>query len=172
MKGAVMSNLVPVDEAQSLVAQAQAGDSHALSLVIEQTKRGAFPLHFSDPADQAARDLIAQVTSDPLTQGVWHHQAVQLREELEGPDPSPLVRLLARRAVLCWLQCHVADLLEQRDLLKPQSMKEATFWRERQDAAHKRFLSACKTLAQVRKLAVPMVQVNISERAINVQAAG
>ena len=38
------------------------------------------------------------------------------------------------------------------------------------DHAHRRYLSAIRTLAQVRKLLVPVVQVNIADRQVNVGA--
>jgi hypothetical protein len=37
---------------------------------------------------------------------------------------------------------------------------------------HARFLSAVRTLAQVRKLAVPALQVNIAKNQVNVAGAG
>ncbi len=37
--------------------------------------------------------------------------------------------------------------------------------------AHKRYLSAIKTLALVRKLAVPVLQVNIARKQVNVAGA-
>jgi hypothetical protein len=36
------------------------------------------------------------------------------------------------------------------------------------DGAHKHYLSSLKTLAVVRKLAVPVLQVNIARRQVNV----
>jgi hypothetical protein len=40
------------------------------------------------------------------------------------------------------------------------------------DKAHARFLTAVRTLAQVRKLALPTLQVNIAKNQINVAEAG
>jgi hypothetical protein len=37
---------------------------------------------------------------------------------------------------------------------------------ERRDRAHRRFLSAIKALAQVRRLLVPMVQMNVAENQV------
>ena len=37
---------------------------------------------------------------------------------------------------------------------------------ERSDRAHRRYLSAIKALAQVRRLLVPMVQVKVAERQV------
>jgi hypothetical protein len=38
------------------------------------------------------------------------------------------------------------------------------------DAANKRFLSAVKALAVVRKLAIPALQINVARRQVNVVA--
>jgi hypothetical protein len=40
------------------------------------------------------------------------------------------------------------------------------------DATNKRFLAAVKTLVLVRKLAVPVLQVDIAKRQVNVVAVG
>jgi hypothetical protein len=39
------------------------------------------------------------------------------------------------------------------------------------DRAHRRYLSAIKTLATVRKLALPVLQVNIAKKQVNVAGA-
>ena len=44
------------------------------------------------------------------------------------------------------------------------------FHQRRIDHAHKRYLSALRTLDQVRKLALPVLQVNIARRQVNVAA--
>lgn len=89
----------------------------------------------------------------------------ELREELQGPNPSPIERLLVDRAVACWLQVQEADLGYAE--LKKCSFVQAEFFLKRQDRAHRRFLSAMKTLATVRKMALPAIQVNIGKNQVN-----
>ncbi len=48
------------------------------------------------------------------------------------------------------------------------SIKQADFHQRRIDRAHGRFLSAVRTLATVRKLALPVLQVNIARRQVTV----
>ena len=43
---------------------------------------------------------------------------------------------------------------------------------KRLDRAQRRYLAASKTLAQMRKLRVPAVQVNIGEKQVNVAGGG
>ena len=84
-----------------------------------------------------------------------------LRRELEGSAPSPLEQLLVDRIVACWLQVQEADFRMAR--LPECSIAKATFLQKRQDKAHRRFLSAVKSLAQVRKMELPSLQVNFAE---------
>jgi hypothetical protein len=52
------------------------------------------------------------------------------------------------------------------------TLRQADYHRRRIDAAHSRFLSAVKTLATVRKLALPALQVNIGANQVNVAQSG
>jgi hypothetical protein len=91
-----------------------------------------------------------------------------LRAELGGPQPSPIERLLAERAALCWLDCHGADLVAEVEGRKGMDAKARDYHDRRRERAHRRYLSALKTLAQIRKLALPAIQVNIGGQQVNV----
>jgi hypothetical protein len=88
----------------------------------------------------------------------------QMREELAGPNPSPLEVLGAERVTSCWLQLHYAELLYNQELPK-LTLSEDDYHQKRLDRLHKRYLSAMRSLAQVRKLLKPKVaQINIGEK--------
>jgi hypothetical protein len=90
----------------------------------------------------------------------------RLRAELEGPSPNAIERLLAERAVYGWL---VVWQYESALVHAPElTNKQSEFHQRRIDAAHRRFLSAVRTLAQVRKLGIPSIQVNIGQNQVNV----
>jgi hypothetical protein len=84
----------------------------------------------------------------------------QLRAEIVGTDPTPLERLLVERVVTCWLRLH---LQENR-----AAARSGQHGGGRDDRAVFRaqriYLAAIKTLATVRKLAVPALQVNIAKK--------
>jgi hypothetical protein len=89
-----------------------------------------------------------------------------VRSELAGPDPTPMERLLAERAALCWMlvswyenSAHNCDRM---------SIAQANHHQLKIDRAHSRFLSAVRTLVQVRKLALPTLQLNIARNQVNV----
>src|SRR5262245_1492710 len=89
-----------------------------------------------------------------------------LRAELAGSDPPPLERLLVERVVACWLHLHHLELIYAgKESLSVQlgAYYERCLW-----AAERRYLTSIRTLALVRTLAVPVLQVNIARRQVNV----
>ena len=73
-----------------------------------------------------------------------------MKNELGGPSPSPLERLLIERVAACWLQLNYADAVaaQARDV----SLKQAELALRRQAKAHKCYLTAIGALATVRRL--------------------
>jgi len=51
-----------------------------------------------------------------------------------------------------------------------RTIVQGDYQQRRMDRAHKRYLSAIKALALVRKLALPVLQVNIARKQVNVAA--
>ena len=84
-------------------------------------------------------------------------------EELAGPNPSPLEKVLAERVAISRFRCYYYECLCAMGLRKDTLNLDA-HKHKRLAAAQKDFLSACRTLAQVRKLELPFVQVNVAER--------
>ena len=62
-----------------------------------------------------------------------------------------------------WIAAHHADGIAGRFLDKGGTLAQDDFYRCWQDSAHKRLLAARKTLATVRRLALPVLltQVNV-----------
>ena len=92
--------------------------------------------------------------------------AEHLRAGLAGSDPSDLELLLIERICCCWLAVQHADVVEFE--CGGATLPEGEYVQRRHDRAHRRFLSACKALAQVRKLLGPNIQVNVAEQQVNI----
>ena len=116
------------------------------------------------------RLIAATAVNDPLMRELFAVAARDLREELGGTHPTPLERLLAERIAACWLQLQHAEALHARGS-KDSDPKRGDYHQRRLDRAHRRYLSAIRTLAQVRRLLKPgtpqVAQINIAERQIN-----
>jgi hypothetical protein len=85
-----------------------------------------------------------------------------MRSQLAGTDPTPLERLLVDRVLIGWLALHEAEVGYER--AGSLTIAQADFYRRRLDSLHRRFLSAIRTLATVRRLAVPILRVNLAEK--------
>jgi hypothetical protein len=76
-----------------------------------------------------------------------------LKNELAGPKPSPLEKLLVDRVVLCWAQMHLGDLdaIQRSQAGQPHRVDVE----RRLAGLQARYLAAIKQLAVVRKLVLP-----------------
>lgn len=106
--------------------------------------------------------------NDPLTEEALVARLDHMRAEVAGPDPSPLEVLLTERICSLWLLIEVLECLVSaqlssdlpREQRSPMSFLQHVFkW---QESANRRFLSAIRELARVRKLQsnVPGIQYN------------
>jgi hypothetical protein len=122
-------------------------------------------------ATRAENTLIRKFSGKDLavSEGI-RRKMESLRAELTGATPAPLERLLVERVVACWLHLyHLETIYAGKDSMP---LELAMHYQKCIDRAHKRYLSAIKTLAVVRKLAVPVLQVNIGRKQVNVAGVG
>ena len=152
----------------ALVRRCEEGDNTALSEARELFDRS--PQLWDEVGDlavQAERALVESVSGkNELLKDALYRKLEMLRVELSGPSPSVLERLLVERVMACWLQVYSADVLYAQNLGK-LTPSQSEFFQRRQDRAHRRFLSAIRSLAQVRRLLFPAVQVNIGAQQVN-----
>ena len=164
---------IPTDDEElaKIVLRAQSGDETTLPVLRQMFEAPeVVDLFGGNLARQAEQSLIrATAGKDVAFREALVRKLELLRAELAGPTPTPLERLLVERVAACWLQLHHADaLLAQQGKMSPA---QGEYHQRSRDRAHKRYLSAIKTLALVRKLAVPALQVNIAKRQVNVVGA-
>jgi hypothetical protein len=160
------------DDSQALIElvdRAQKGDATALPDLRQWLQNPeVVDVLGGDLARQAEHSLLDRATGKDLSfREAVLRKLETMRAELAGPAPSPLERLLAERVVTCWLQVHDADIRLAQNETK-LSLAQAEYHQSRCDRAHRRYLSAIKTLATVRKLALPVLQVNIARKQVNV----
>jgi hypothetical protein len=157
------------DELAAFLKRTQSGDKTTLPVLRKMLEDQAFVRMLGgERAEEVERSFVGGIAAENLG---WREAITRkldlLRAELLGDSPTPVERLLVERVVACWLQVQDAELRYaqgQNDL----TMRQGDYCQRRMDAAHRRYLSALKTLALVRKLAVPVLQVNIAKRQLNV----
>lgn len=153
---------------RKLLQRARGGDTSTLPAVRKLLEDpDAVDRLGGDLALQAELSLIQAAAGDDLVfKEALTRKVELLRGELEGPNPTPVERLLVERIAACWLQVQDADVRYAQ--AKNLSRDWGDYYQRRMDRAHQRYLSAIKTLATVRKLALSSVQVNIAKKQVNV----
>jgi hypothetical protein len=158
-----------VAKLQDLSDRAQDGDETAvpeIRKVLDDSPDLAW-LFIKGPAKLAESVMIDKFTKDGdlASKEFLRHQLESMRVELAGGNPSALERLLAERVVATWLQVQLFEGLYAVGM-KSGTLILDDHHQKRLDQAHRRHLSAIRTLAQIRKLG-PAVQINIAEKQIN-----
>jgi hypothetical protein len=155
-----------------LLKRAGKGEAVMLPLVRQlldrDPERGGMLIRIYGDVFGHARDQLVKIVAgnDIAMKETLSRKIDAIRDDLAGPNPTPLERILCERLALCWFDAHEMDrrFSDQSGI----SFKIAAYRENRRDRAHKRFLSACRTLATVRKLALPAIQVNVARRQVNV----
>jgi len=69
---------------------------------------------------------------------------------------------------VCWLHVYQLEVLNAGKLRQGMGAGLAEHFQKTLDRAHKRYLSALKALAEVRRLVLPALQLNIARKQVNV----
>jgi hypothetical protein len=155
---------------KGLVKRADKGDAKALSELRDYL--GARPdlwERLGNVAATAAEALVSTGFAPSLQREAIYRKLDDLRKELAGPSPTPLEQLCVERIVACWLQVNYSDGIYVTALKDRVGIRSLEFHQRRQESAHRRFLSAVRTLALVRRL--PILQLNIGAQQVNVAAS-
>jgi hypothetical protein len=151
-----------------LVGKANDGNPEAIKR-FEEVRR-LHPAINEGLVDCYTNQVSNQILDDLFSRGglgisVLRQHVQKIADDLAGPNPTPIERLLADRAGLCWLQAFRCDWQEGQ-AYRSGSPARARLFTLRQSHAHKNFLSVCKALADVRKTLLVAIQVNTGNRPV------
>lgn len=121
-----------------------------------------------DMVEQAARMLIGKIASTHAIKASMTRGWEQLQLDLARPSDGELERLLVQQVVVAWLHLgYVEYQYSAMTTLEGVTIRRAEYWERRLSAAQRRYLRATETLARVRRLQLPAVQVNIGNQQVN-----
>ncbi len=145
-----------VPELQQLVQRAEKGDASAvptLRRVLDANPQ--IWREFGDLSQHAQMALVSLAAGSNLhLRECLARKVIDMQQELAGPSPSPLVRLLAERAAACWVQVAYFDALQAQ--AQGMSLRQASQLRQQQDSAQRRYLGALRMLGTVQRLLPPV----------------
>ena len=152
------------------IRKAERGDAAALAVVREALKQPGIPdAMCGNAATEALRLLVtAYAGENPVAREATVCKLVEMRAELSGPAPTALEKLLVERVLATWLHLHTVE--RGYAGREGMSLAQGLYYQKCLTAAQKRYLAAIKGLADVRKLALPALQVNIAKKQVNVAA--
>ncbi len=155
------------DNVVQLVQRGMAGDREVLPAI--RTMLNESPSLWQNASTlttELEQTWIKTLAGDDLvTREVLTRQVDMLKAALAGPHPSPLETLLIERIATCYLALNHAEHKAAERLRKSRFLSNAE--ENRLDKVQKRYLDSVKSLAQVRKLLMPKVQVNLAQNQIN-----
>jgi hypothetical protein len=152
---------------RQLVESAREGDELAMRRRRRLLDEKEPPFGFEDAASEA-ENAVAQMMypTDSVSQEAVRREIRSMTSRLSGPNPSPIEGLLARRAALCWVIVCRFETVFARAMKEGMTPARSEHYQRRIDRAHRRLLSALRTLASVRRVPLTAVQVNV--QALNV----
>jgi hypothetical protein len=157
------------EDLEDAIGRAQDGDKSALPVIREHlATRPDTYWEMVDYARVVQNGQIKAYTGSGLyVREVMDEVVDRLRADLAGENPSPLERLLVERIISCYLHVNFAES-EYSDSIGGNGtrMEVAEYMQKRLDHAHRRYLQAVKTLAQIRKMG-PAIQINIAHKQLN-----
>lgn len=156
----------------SLVKKANNGDKDANDQLWKQLDAdGRAEIFVRSLTDTACR--VREIKHDSLIlRTAFQRKMKQIRKELGFETASPLERLLIERIVLCWFHLHETEVNYTAKMKESMSLERATYLQKSLDRAETRYQASVKSLAVLRRLQLPAVQVNIGEKQINVLQGG
>jgi hypothetical protein len=161
-RGDEMGHPGRVEPTKSLPIESTKGEPESVPAVAEQgsTQQVAEPSRARRAKDQVAVELVLGLKpgkkptsgQSRLVREVW-----KLADELAGLSPTPLIRSLAMTVALCDNDVRDRQILaSQTNLILDQKAQACL------NASMRRYLAACRALADARRLELPPIQVNLA----------
>jgi hypothetical protein len=154
------------DGLDALLQRARNGDPAAPPAL--KAYLDANPVLWDQAGDLAAHAERAWITliagPDAVFAEALRRKVADLRDEVAGPDPSPLEELLAARVSACWLQVYYTEGVHAQQA-KEMTPRLADYSQRRIESAARRFNQAVAALAAVRRLLEKAHAVNAGRAA-------
>ena len=155
-------------ETSELITMSSQGDEAACKVLYARMEANGTVDTFVESLTQTAYMVRQQRHKNPVVNEAFRRKMKQMREDLGAKTGTALEKLLIERIVLCWDHLNDMELRYTKQMAESMSLEKAVYVQKSLDRAEARYQAAIKSLAVVRRLQIPAVQVNIGEKQINV----
>lgn len=124
--------------------------------------------NIGDLAELANLNMIEAMQTSTAAKESMKHGLTAQEKELGQPGDSELERLIIQQIVGCWLRLSYVEYVLGRNSVEGNfNMRQGEYWERRVSSAQRRYLRAIETLARVRRMRLPAMQVNIGAQQVN-----
>lgn len=121
-----------------------------------------------DLAEQANLNMIKTMQAPQAMKTALQLGLPTMAAELTQPGDGELEKLIIGQIVGCWLRLSFVEYTYSVNTVSgSMNMKQGEYWERRLSAAQRRYLRAVESLARVRRLRLPTMQVNIGGQQVN-----
>jgi len=114
------------------------------------------------------QQIIKNWVNDEVAKTAVEEHVVYVRDEMGYHDAPVMEKMLIDNIVTAWLRVQWLDYLVAAKMAGEFRIPAMEFWQKSLATAQRSYLSACETLAKVRKMRLPNIQLNIGDKQINV----
>jgi hypothetical protein len=123
---------------------------------------------FFDVGERTTENLAEMCSKNGLITESIRRGCISLRADLAYDTAPPLERGLIEQVVQAWLTLQIVQQEYARTMVKSVTLKQGEYWERRLNSAQYRYLRACETLARVRKMLAPTMQLNVARQQVNI----
>ena len=117
----------------------------------------------------ASDRLITLTTTRPFVYQAIVHVAQDLRHKLTRPGDTAVEHLIIEQCIIAHMLHYTLHMQYLELTGDPDTpLQDLAFWEKRLTVSQHRFLRALESLARVRNLAIPLMQINIAKEQTNI----
>src|SRR5688500_10058857 len=92
---------------------------------------------------------------------------ISMRDEMGYHEAPIMEKLLIENIVTSWLRVNWIESQLAMFMNRQARFAELEFWEHRLSMAQRRYLAGCESLAKIRKMKIPALQLNLGDKQIN-----
>ena len=121
-----------------------------------------------DLCSQVRFAAIASLANDTAVHESVREGVVRMRSALCSEGSSEMEQLLIEQILTCWVQCSMLGRKLEWTTTGVHEMEHGNYWDRRYTIAQARLLRTIESLARIRKLKLPSLQLNVADKQVNI----
>ena len=121
-----------------------------------------------DTVDTTQTQIIKNYVGSEVAQIAIEEHAAYIRAEMGYHEAPIMEKMLIENIITAWLRVQWLEFLITARMSGEFRILAMEFWQKSLATAQRSYLAACETLAKIRKMKLPNIQLNIGDKQINV----